>query len=251
MRKGRPSQSASAFPSAFLFSHIFGHCDCALGFLTRLSEPPHLHKQVSASTGKQMVASQGRVTSKPGNRIECIQPSGRALRPANGDLLNVLWEVGYLVNLADFYTSWSDMGARFAHSMASSRERTCLIRLPIRILVLAHAHVIEGPGPQRPCGRVCADDDTGGHSFRADEREFAWRGFVREETLPFAQQDWIDEYRRCVGQATDRSPGYAPRGSPLPRRDRDMAPSIRRMGSRRLHPGRREPELRRPARCVR
>jgi hypothetical protein len=44
---------------------------------------------------------------------------------------------------------------------------------------------------------------------------------------------------------------HAPRGSPLPQRDRETAPSIRRMGSRHLRSGRREPESRRPARCVR
>lgn len=73
------------FRQQFLLPQVLSHCDCALDFLTHLSEPPHLHKQVSANTGEQMLASQGRVSAEPVHCIECIESSGRALRHTNGD----------------------------------------------------------------------------------------------------------------------------------------------------------------------
>ena len=61
------------------------------------------------------------------------------------------------------------------------------VRLP---LVSAHdlndgllPRVGVGAGPQRPAGLVGADDDARAHSLRADEREFAWRGALRKDTL--------------------------------------------------------------------
>src|SRR5258708_29417551 len=43
-----------------------------------------------------------------------------------------------------------------------------------------------GAGPQGPVRPVAADDDARGHCLRTDEREFAWRGSLREETFPSA-----------------------------------------------------------------
>jgi len=51
---------------------------------------------------------------------------------------------------------------------------------------LSLPRVVVGAGPQRPTGPVGADDDARGHSLRADEREFAWRGSIRKDTFASA-----------------------------------------------------------------
>jgi hypothetical protein len=51
---------------------------------------------------------------------------------------------------------------------------------------LSLPRVVVGTGSQRPTGPVGADDDARGHSLRADEREFAWRGSVRKDTFASA-----------------------------------------------------------------
>jgi len=43
-----------------------------------------------------------------------------------------------------------------------------------------------GAGAQRTVRLVGTDDDARAHSLRADEREFAWRSSIREETFAFA-----------------------------------------------------------------
>src|SRR6266705_1183230 len=47
-------------------------------------------------------------------------------------------------------------------------------------------------GLQRPGDLVSIEDDAGRKGFRADELECAWRGSLRKEALPRAQQDRIN-----------------------------------------------------------
>ena len=58
-----------------------------------------------------------------------------------------------------------------------------------------------GARPQRPGGPVGAEDDARGPSLRGDEREFAWRGSIREEAFAFAYEDWIGQEHDFIGEA--------------------------------------------------
>jgi hypothetical protein len=83
---GRLSPSAvQSLRQQFLFPQVLRHGNGALDFLTRLREVAHFPQQVSTNTVKQTIASQRRVTGERGYGIECIKPSGRALRHADGD----------------------------------------------------------------------------------------------------------------------------------------------------------------------
>src|ERR1700744_2956033 len=64
------------FHQQFLFPPVFGHCDCALNFVTSFGEPAQLHKQVSADAVQQMVTRQDRLSSES---IQRIEPIGWAL----------------------------------------------------------------------------------------------------------------------------------------------------------------------------
>jgi len=59
---------------------------------------------------------------------------------------------------------------------------------------------VELCGFQRPSDLVGIEDDAGRHWFRADELEGAWRGSLREEALPLAQQDRIDEQQDFISK---------------------------------------------------
>src|ERR1700741_1719215 len=52
----------------------------------------------------------------------------------------------------------------------------------IPLVIRVPALVLVGPGLQGPVGCVGADDDAGGHSLCAREREFARQGSIRKET---------------------------------------------------------------------
>ena len=54
--EGRLLQLLQPVRQQFLFPQVLRHCDGALDFFTCLREPAHLHQQVSANAGKEMVA---------------------------------------------------------------------------------------------------------------------------------------------------------------------------------------------------
>ena len=60
--------------------------------------------------------------------------------------------------------------------------------------------VVELCGLQGPGELVKSEDGAGRHCFRADELEGAWRGSLREEAFPLAQENGIDDQQDFIGK---------------------------------------------------
>src|SRR5450755_1059627 len=79
--EGRLLQLLQPVRQQFLFSYVLRHCDGALDFFTCLREPPHLHQQVSANAGKQMVAATSAAESLSASEAAASSASSPAAGP--------------------------------------------------------------------------------------------------------------------------------------------------------------------------
>jgi hypothetical protein len=115
-------------------------------------------------------------TSKPGPPATTIKPEAR--RRVYWTNVSTNTKVGIGNMFPTSHPSKSAMGGAAFFVVCIQKAKA--------VPALSLPRVVVGAGPQRPSGPVGADDDARGHSLRADEREFAWRGSIRKDTFASA-----------------------------------------------------------------